>query len=53
VLAFLDLEFGKSAVLTKVADKDLVLSSEANFLVVCKRIEEKETERFNMDIIVS
>ena len=53
ILAFLDLEFTKSAVETVTKGKDLVLGSTQNFLVLCKRIEEKTTPQFKMDIIVN
>lgn len=43
LLAFLDLGFEKPRVLSEKVNKDLVLRSESTFLVVCKRIEEKNT----------
>lgn len=53
LLSFLDLGFDKAKVESQKVSKDLFLRSQSTFLVVCKRIEEKNTHQLKMDIIVS
>ena len=52
-LAFYDLPFTPGAVATKTEDYNLELTSTENYLVLCKRMQEKKTDSIEMDLIVS
>lgn len=52
-LTFTDLPFERGNIDSKVVDGALHLSVSKNILVFCKRIEERKTDTFNMELIIS
>jgi len=52
-LAFVNLPFNKGVINSKTVGKNLEVSSNENFLVFVKKMEEKTTEPLNLDLIIS